>query len=213
MLVMLVPAVTAAEMLCNVLIACALYRAGFVDFNVVPSYNSSLMPNLLLLPSSLHMAELKPFAMPPNTRVLDLEEEPSDTVCDKVLVQVAYAIGVASPVGFYINTYGTAKVKAADGNVLSEGVIAEKTKGLCDMRPFAIVKRNKKKNPIFLETASYGHFGRKPETKPVEVYYKVEGKQPIRKENDSDVYLKDVDFFAWEKLDYVDKIKAAFDIK
>ena len=134
-------------------------------------------------------------------------------VCDKILVQVAYAIGVASPVGFYINTYGTAKVKDADGNVLSDGLIAEKTKGLFDMRPFAIVKRFGLKNPIFLETASYGHFGRKPETKPVEVYYKVEGKQPIRKENDTDVYLKDVDFFAWEKLDYVDKIKAAFNIK
>jgi len=135
-------------------------------------------------------------------------------VADQLLVQVAYAIGVAEPVGFYINTYGTAKVKDDSGKVLRDSVIAKKTKELFDMRPYSIIKRFGLKNPIFLQTASYGHFGRDPEKKEIEVYYEVPGAKPLRKsKNGGYVYSKEVEFFAWEKLDYVDKIKSVFGIK
>ncbi len=92
-------------------------------------------------------------------------------VCDRVLIQVAYAIGVAEPVGLFINTYGTAKVKDKKGNILSDGDIAKKINKVFDMRPYAINERFGLKNPIFLPTASYGHFGRDYYKKDVEVYY------------------------------------------
>ena len=117
-------------------------------------------------------------------------------VADEALVQVAYAIGVAKPVGLYINTYGTAKVN------MSDGAIAEKINEIFDMRPASIVKRFGLKNPVFEETAAYGHMGRDPYTKKVHFVEGVNGSEKIVE--------KDVEFFAWEKLDYVDKIKAAF---
>ncbi len=113
-------------------------------------------------------------------------------VADEVLVEVAYAIGVAQPVGLYVNTYGTSHVKLTDGE------IAQKVLGLFDMRPYAIVERFGLKNPIYEPTASYGHFGRKPYKDTVKI--SVNGHD----------YSKEVEFFTWEKLDYVDKIKAAF---
>ena len=115
-------------------------------------------------------------------------------VTDEVLVQVAYAIGVAEPVGLYINTYGQSKVG------LSDGEIAEKINAIFDMRPAAIVKRFGLKNPIFEPTAAYGHVGRAPYKEKV-----------ILKENGQDVE-KEVEFFTWEKLDYVDQIKEVFAI-
>jgi S-adenosylmethionine synthetase len=116
-------------------------------------------------------------------------------IADEVLVQVAYAIGVARPVGLYVNTYGTAKVKLTDGE------IAEKVNKVFDLRPYAIVKRFGLKNPIFQETAAYGHFGRDAYKKEVDYYI------------NSEKLTKQVEFFAWEKLDYVDAIKAEFGIK
>ncbi len=114
-------------------------------------------------------------------------------VADEILVQVSYAIGVARPMGIYINTYGTSKVN------LSDGEIAQKVDELFDMRPAAIEDRLKLRNPIYLETASYGHMGREYRT--------------ITKEFKSD-YLGnkkvEVELFTWEKLDYVDKVKEAF---
>jgi len=118
-------------------------------------------------------------------------------VADEILVQVAYAIGVAQPVGLFVNTYGTAKVKLSDGD------IAKKIDGLFDMRPAAIVKRFGLKNPIFEETASYGHFGRHPYKGMVKF---------IEPGNGGKEYEKEVEYFTWEKLDYVDKIKATFGI-
>ena len=120
-------------------------------------------------------------------------------VCDQVLVQIAYAIGKAEPVGFYINTDGTSHVKMSDAE------IALKVKELVDLRPYFIVKRFGLTNPIFERTASYGHFGRKPVIEPVEVHYK----DDTTYEKDGKIY-KDVEFFAWEKLDLVDKLKEAF---
>ncbi len=115
-------------------------------------------------------------------------------VADRMLVQVAYAIGVAEPVGFYVNTYGTSKVKDANGNVLTDGEIAKTTTHLFDMRPFEIVKRFGLKYPIFQETASYGHFGR----------------DAYEKEVSLSTGNKKVTFFGWEKLDMVDEVKSAF---
>jgi S-adenosylmethionine synthetase len=115
-------------------------------------------------------------------------------LADEVLVQVAYAIGVAKPVGLYINTFGTAKVK------LDDGEIATRIAGLFDLRPAVIIKRFGLKNPIFLPTAAYGHMGREPFTEKVTLL------------RNGSPETKEVDFFAWEKLDYVSKIKMAFGI-
>jgi S-adenosylmethionine synthetase len=132
-------------------------------------------------------------------------------VCDQALIQVAYAIGVAEPVGLYVNTYGTAKPKDKKGKVLHDGEIALKINKLFDMRPYSIVQRFGLKNPVFLPTASYGHFGRDSYSKNVDVYYEVSGSNSKAiNGNGKKVYQKKVEFFAWEKLDYVDKIKKAF---
>ncbi len=134
-------------------------------------------------------------------------------VCDQALIQVAYAIGVAEPVGLYVNTYGTARVKDKKGNTLRDGEIAQTINKLFDMRPYSIVQRFGLKNPIFLPTASYGHFGRESYSKNVDVYYEVPGSKPkVLNVNGKMSYQKKVEFFAWEKLDYVDKIKKAFKI-
>ncbi|MCQ2306221.1 MAG: methionine adenosyltransferase [Bacteroidales bacterium] len=126
-------------------------------------------------------------------------------ICDEALVQIAYAIGVAQPVGFYVNTYGTAHVKDANGNMLNDAEIAERLKTLFDLRPYAIVKRFGLKNPIFEATASYGHFGRDPFTAKVEVGYKDENTFVENGKN-----YKNVEFFAWEKTDMVGEIQKMF---
>ncbi len=124
-------------------------------------------------------------------------------LCDKVLVQVSYAIGIAKPVGLYVYTYGTSKVKMTDGE------ISKKINEIFDMTPYAISERFQLKNPIYQPTATYGHFGRKCETKEVEVFYKDEN---TYEKKDGKTYKK-VTFFGWEKLDYVDAIKKAFSLK
>ena len=114
-------------------------------------------------------------------------------IAEEILVQLAYAIGVAQPVNIYVNTYGTAKVK------LNDGEIAEKISALFDLRPYAIEERLKLRNPIYEETAAYGHMGRTPVT--------------VTKKYSSPYFgevVKEVELFTWEKLDYIDKIKAAF---
>lgn len=115
-------------------------------------------------------------------------------VADEVLVQVSYAIGVAQPCGLYINTYGTAKVDLHDGE------IAEKVQELFDLRPYAIEKNLKLRNPIYLETAAYGHMGRE--------HYVADKTFNPGKSNQ--MTLKDLEFFTWEKLDRVEDIKAKF---
>ncbi len=125
-------------------------------------------------------------------------------VADEVLVQVAYAIGVAAPVSLFVNTYGTAKVNLPDAQ------IAEKLAGLFDMRPKALIERLKLKSPIYGPTAAYGHMGRETYTAPVEVSY-----QNIKQNGNATeiTYItekRDFEFFTWEKLDYVDAVKTAF---
>ena len=129
------------------------------------------------------------------------------SVASEALIQVAYAIGVAQPVGLFVNTYNSAKVKGKDGKKLKDGEIAKILNEIFDLRPYAIVERFGLKNPIFEPTASYGHFGRDPYKKEVEVFY--EDEHTMKKDGK---FYKDVDFFAWEKLDYVDKIKKAFSL-
>ncbi len=125
-------------------------------------------------------------------------------VADEALVQVSYAIGVAKPVSLTVNTYGTAKVKLSDGD------IAKRVTELFDMRPKAIVERFGLKLPIFSETAAYGHVGRESFTKEVKLEYveikeNAQGREEIRR-----TQVKPVEFFTWEKLDYVDQVKSAF---
>ena len=121
-------------------------------------------------------------------------------LCKEAMVQVAYAIGVAEPVGLYVNTYGTAKAKDSEGKLMSDGDIAKRIGELFDLRPYSIVKRFGLKNPIFLPTASYGHFGRTPYKKEVEII------------KDGKPQIKEVEFFTWEKLDRVEDIRKAFAI-
>jgi S-adenosylmethionine synthetase len=132
-------------------------------------------------------------------------------VADEVLVQVAYAIGVAQPVGLYLNTYGTSRLKDANGKKLTDGQISKELENIFDMRPYAIVKRFGLKNPIFHPTASYGHFGRDYRKEEVEVYYK-DSSTVTRNIDGKDRNYKTVEFFAWENLDYVDKIKKTFNL-
>ena len=117
-------------------------------------------------------------------------------VASEVLVQVAYAIGVAQPVGLYINTYGTGKLN------LSDGEIAEKINQIFDMRPYAIEQRFNLRSPIYSETAAYGHMGRKSE-KVTKEFTSADGKK----------ISIEVELFPWEKLDYVDKIRSNFKIE
>lgn len=124
-------------------------------------------------------------------------------VCDQVMVQVAYAIGVAQPVGLYVNTFGTSHVAQSDGE------IAETIRKNVDLRPYAIVKRFGLRNPIFKPTASYGHFGRKPYKQEVEVFYK-DAETKVRKSGKNERYFKTVEFFAWEKTDLAASFKKLF---
>ena len=116
-------------------------------------------------------------------------------LCDEILFQVSYAIGVAEPCGLFVDTYGTSKIG------LSDGEIAEKISEIFDMRPYFIEQRLKLRNPIYQETAAYGHMGRKNEI--VTKHFK---------SPDGTVISKEVELFTWEKLDFVDKVKAKFNL-
>jgi S-adenosylmethionine synthetase len=117
-------------------------------------------------------------------------------VCDEVLVQVSYAIGVAQPMGLYVNTYGTSKVKMTDGQIAK--ILSE----VFDMRPYFIEERLKLRQPMYSECAAYGHMGRQPVTVN-KTFKSADGKTKSMK----------VELFTWEKLDYVPKVKKAFGLK
>ncbi len=131
-------------------------------------------------------------------------------VCDQVLVQVAYAIGIAEPVGLFVDSYGTCHVKDSSGATLKDGDIAQKVMEIFDMRPAAIIKRFGLKNPIYLPTASYGHFGRSVYEKEVDVYYDPADLNPKDANTNGTPFKKKIKFFGWEELDYVDQIKEQF---
>ncbi len=117
-------------------------------------------------------------------------------VADEVLVQVSYAIGVAEPCGLFINTYGTSKVGISDGE------LAKRVQKLFDLRPYAIEQNLKLRNPIYQETAAYGHMGRD--------YYV--GSKTFNKGKSNEKTLENLEFFTWEKLDRVDDIKKEFSL-
>ena len=117
-------------------------------------------------------------------------------VCDEILVQVSYAIGVAKPTNIYVNTYGTAKVNFSDSQ------IAKKIETLFDMRPYAIERRLKLRTPIYSDSAAYGHMGRTPQKKKVSFT-----------DGSGNTKTLNVETFPWEKLDYINKVKRAFNIK
>ncbi len=127
-------------------------------------------------------------------------------VADEILVQVAYAIGVAKPVSLTVNTFGKSKVK------LNDAEIADKILKIFDLRPKAIIERLGLKNPIYYETAAYGHMGRSYEKKKVEVSYVTIKENENHKEEIRKKQQKEMEFFTWEKLDYVDKIKKEFNL-
>jgi len=116
-------------------------------------------------------------------------------VCEEILVQVAYAIGVAEPMGVYVNTYGTAKVEMTDGE------IAKIVGTIFDMTPYAIEKRLKLRTPMYSETAAYGHMGRES----------VKVKKVFRDGSGNEKKME-VELFTWEKLDFVSKVKKAFEL-
>jgi S-adenosylmethionine synthetase len=116
-------------------------------------------------------------------------------LCDEVLVQVSYAIGVAKPTSIYVNTYGTAKVEMTDGE------IATKVESIFDMRPYFIEQRLKLRSPIYSETAAYGHMGREPEVK-IKQFSTPAG----------EIRSVEVELFTWEKLDYITTVKSEFGI-
>lgn len=116
-------------------------------------------------------------------------------VCKEVLVQVSYAIGVAEPTNIYVQTYGTAQVD------LSDSEIAARVREIFDMRPYAIEQRLKLRNPIYSNTAAYGHMGRDPEVITVTLA-----------NGNGETVTREVETFTWEKLDYVDQVKSAFDL-
>lgn len=118
-------------------------------------------------------------------------------VADQALVQVAYAIGVAEPVGLYLSTYGTGKVRNAEGKKMTDSEISAIVKDLFDMRPAALIRRLKLKNPIYTFTAAYGHMGRPSEKVTIKI-----GDE-----------TKEVETFTWEKLDYVPQLQKAFSIE
>jgi len=124
-------------------------------------------------------------------------------VADQVLVQVAYAIGVAEPVGLYVNTYGTSKVKDAEGKKLSDSHIADEINKIFDMRPGMLIQRLKLLNPIYSETAAYGHMGREPQTVEKTIMWG---------SSKNCTKTVTVELFTWEKLDKVAEIKKAFSL-
>ena len=116
-------------------------------------------------------------------------------ICEECLVQVGYAIGIAQPMGIFINTFGTSKINFSDNE------IAKKISKIFDMRPYYIQKRLKLRDPIYFETASYGHMGKEPKVIKKEFFDK-----------DGQRLEKEVELFTWEKLDYVDKIRIEFNL-
>jgi S-adenosylmethionine synthetase len=125
-------------------------------------------------------------------------------VCDQVLVQVAYAIGVAEPVGLFVDTYGTCQVKDKEGRLLTDGQVAEVIRQLFDLRPYSIEQTLGLRNPIYLETAAYGHMGRSPEIVQ-KSFTRFDMGNTITK-------TIPVELFTWEKTDRVEDLKNAFGI-
>ena len=116
-------------------------------------------------------------------------------VADEMLVELSYAIGVAEPINIYVNTYGRSHVNMSDGE------IARTIAKIWDLRPYAIEQNFKLRQPIYTETAAYGHLGRTPQVVKKSFKNNIQGDKEL-----------EVELFTWEKLDYVDKVKTAFNL-
>jgi S-adenosylmethionine synthetase len=127
-------------------------------------------------------------------------------ISDEILIQVAYAIGIAKPVSLTVNTYGKSKIE------LSDAEIADRVLEIFDMRPKALIERFGLTNPIFSDTAAYGHMGRKHYKKYVDIQLVEKSENDSYKEERRKKESKEFEFFTWEKLDYVDKVKKAFNL-
>ncbi|MBO7624243.1 MAG: methionine adenosyltransferase [Bacteroidales bacterium] len=130
-------------------------------------------------------------------------------VADEVLVQIAYAIGIAEPVGLYVNTFGSCHLRDAEGRVRPDAEIARVILQLFDLRPYAICRKFGLRNPIFLPTATYGHFGRDTYRKEVEVFYE-DDETVTRMVDGTPHHYKNVTFFSWEQTDAVESVRKAF---
>lgn len=128
-------------------------------------------------------------------------------IADRVCIQLAYAIGIADPVSIHVNTFDTCKVKSIDGKIVKDNIISEKIRDVFPLTPYKIVKAFGLKNPIFEPTATYGHFGRTPYKKEVEVFY--EDSESYKR--DGKIY-KNVEFYGWERLDKVEELKSIFNL-
>ena len=165
-------------------------------FNEIVEFKSQSVSNIIQLGGTiLKTARCKEF-MTPEGRKQAYDNMVAAGIADEMLIQISYAIGVAQPVGVYVDTRGTAKIG------LSDAAIAKKVSEIFDLRPKAIEQRLKLREPIYLETASYGHMGRTPRV--------------VKKTFTSNYWPtveKEVELFTWEKLDYVDRIRAAFNLR
>lgn len=121
-------------------------------------------------------------------------------IAKEVLIQVSYAIGIAEPVSLYVNTFGTGK--------FSDEVISEVLNKIFDLKPYSIIERFGLKNPIYKKTSSYGHFGRDPFKEDIEVYYE----DQFTYKRDGKIF-KNIEYFSWEKLDYVDVLLEEFSLR
>jgi S-adenosylmethionine synthetase len=130
-------------------------------------------------------------------------------IAREVTVQIAYAIGVAKPVGLYIDTHDSTRVRDSKERPIPSEDIARVVESMFDLTPYGIAKRFGLKNPIYLPTAAGGHFGREPYSQEIEVYYKNDEVE-VKRINGQERYFKVVDFFPWEKLDYVEPLRKVF---
>jgi S-adenosylmethionine synthetase len=133
-------------------------------------------------------------------------------IAKEVTVQIAYAIGIAEPVSLFIDTHGTTLIRDKNQQIVSCEEISKTVLKLFDLTPYGIITRLGLKNPIYLPTAAGGHFGRRPYTKEVEVFYQDKNTREINIGGDKH-YYKTVEFFPWEKLDYVELLRNAFHIE
>lgn len=130
-------------------------------------------------------------------------------IAKEVTVQIAYAIGIARPISLHIDTHDTTRIKDSRGKPIPSNDIARVVESMFDLTPYGITKRFGLKNPIYSPTASGSHFGREPYKKEVEVFYKDDTVQ-VKKIDGKEHYFKTVEFFPWEKLDYVDALRKVF---
>jgi len=133
-------------------------------------------------------------------------------IAKEITVQLSYAIGVAAPISLHIDTHNTTKIKDKKGKPIPSAEISRIVENMFDLTPYGIIKRFSLKNPMYYQTASGGHFGKDPYTQEVEVFYK-DNTVKTKKIDGEERYFKTIEFYPWEKLDYVEKLRKAFGLE